>query len=122
MTLEIELIVMTSSEGIAMTHRPDTIVVIHARPITLIHLVIIIFFLKSNIHKYYIRLAVIKTLLTIDEHGSKIERNNVFDCHLSLILRQMTIENSVYYDFLSTFVGSINVYDCHLSGVSMTQS
>ena len=48
-TLEIELIVMTSSEGIAMTHRSGTIVVIHARPITLIHLVIIISFFSKVI-------------------------------------------------------------------------
>ena len=36
-----------------------------------------------------------KTLLTIDEHGSKIARNSVFDCQLSPNWRQMAIENSV---------------------------
>ena len=40
-----------------------------------------------------------KTLLTIDERRSKIVRNNVFDCHLSPIGRQMGIENSVSNDF-----------------------
>ena len=30
-----------------------------------------------------------KTLLTIDEHGSKIVRNRVFDCNLSPDGRQM---------------------------------
>ena len=36
-----------------------------------------------------------KTILTIDEHGSKIDGNSVFDCHLSPVGRQMAIENSV---------------------------
>ena len=36
-----------------------------------------------------------KMLLTIDERGSKIARNSVFDCHLSPVGRQMAIENSV---------------------------
>ena len=39
------------------------------------------------------------TLLAIDERESKIARNSVFDCHLSLAWRQMTIENSVSNDF-----------------------
>ena len=39
-----------------------------------------------------------KTLLTIDERGSKIDRNSVFDCHLSP-------------------VASINDFDCRLPGV-----
>ena len=38
-------------------------------------------------------------LLTIDEHGSKIARNSVFNCHLSPVRRQMAIENSVSIDF-----------------------
>ena len=33
-----------------------------------------------------------KTLLTIDERGSKIARNSGFDCHLSTVGRQMAIE------------------------------
>ena len=49
-------------------------------------------------------------LLTIDEHGSKIARNSVFNCHLLPIRRQMTIENSVPDDFLYTFVDSVNVF------------
>ena len=40
-----------------------------------------------------------KTLITIDELGSENARNSVFDCHLSLIGRQMAIENSVSNDF-----------------------
>ena len=58
-----------------------------------------------------------KTLFTIDERGSEIDRNSVFDCHLSPVGRQMTIENSVSDDFLSTFVDSIDVLDCRLPGV-----
>ena len=59
-----------------------------------------------------------KTLLTIDERGSKIARNGVFGCHLSSIGQQMTIENSVSNDFWSTFVDRINAFDCRLSRVS----
>ena len=40
-----------------------------------------------------------KTLLTIDKCGSKIVRNSVFECHLSPIGRQMTIENSASNEF-----------------------
>ena len=58
-----------------------------------------------------------KMLLTIDEPGSKIARNSVFDCHLSPNWRQMAIENSVSNDFLSPFVDCINVFDCRLPGV-----
>ena len=58
-----------------------------------------------------------KKLLTIDERGSKIARNRVFDCHLSPIGRHMAIENSVYNIFWSTFVYSINVFDCAVSSV-----
>ena len=40
-----------------------------------------------------------KTLLTIDQRGSKIvARNSVFDCHLSPVRRQMAVENSVSND------------------------
>ena len=39
-----------------------------------------------------------KTLLTIDERRSKIDRNSVFECHLSPVGRQMAIENSVSND------------------------
>ena len=58
-----------------------------------------------------------KTFLKIDERGSEIARNSVFDCHLSQVGRQMEIDNSVSNDFLSTFVDSINVFDCRLTGV-----
>ena len=40
-----------------------------------------------------------KTLFTIDKRGSKIDRNSVFDCHLSPVGRQMTIVNSFSNDF-----------------------
>ena len=40
-----------------------------------------------------------KTVLTIDDHGSKLARNSVFDCYLSPVGRQMAIENSVSNDF-----------------------
>ena len=36
-----------------------------------------------------------KTLLTIDEYGSKSFRNSVFYCYLSPIRRQIAIKNSV---------------------------
>ena len=55
-----------------------------------------------------------KTLFTIDKGGSKIGRNSVFDCHLSPVGRQMTIENSVSNDFLST-----DLFDCCLPGVRL---
>ena len=58
-----------------------------------------------------------KTLSTIDERGSNIDRNSVFDCHLSQVGRQMAIENTVSIDFLSTFLDSIGVFDCRLPGV-----
>ena len=48
-----------------------------------------------------------KTLPTIDERGSKIDRNSVFDCHLSPVWRQMAIENSVsnqIFDQRSTII------------------
>ena len=38
-------------------------------------------------------------LSTIDEHGSKIDRNSVFSCHLSPHWRQMAMENTVSIDF-----------------------
>ena len=40
-----------------------------------------------------------KTLLTIDEPGSKLARNSVFDCNLSPVGRQVAVENSVSNDF-----------------------
>ena len=45
-----------------------------------------------------------KTLLSIDERGSKIAINSVSDCHLSPVGRQMAIENFVsnYFDIWSS--------------------
>ena len=54
---------------------------------------------------------------SIDEHGSQIARNSVFDSHLSPVGRQTAIKNSVFNDLRSTFVESINVFDCRLSKV-----
>ena len=56
-------------------------------------------------------------LSTIDGRGSKIDRNSVFDCHLSPVWQQMAIENSVSNKFLSTFLDSIGIFDCRLTGV-----
>ena len=58
-----------------------------------------------------------KTLLTIDGRRSEIARNSVFDCHLSPVRRQMTIENSVLAIFDLRSFDSINVSDCRLPGV-----
>ena len=58
-----------------------------------------------------------KTLSTVDERRSIIDRNSVFDCHLSPMWQQTAIENSVSNDFWSTFFDSIGVFDCRLPGV-----
>ena len=58
-----------------------------------------------------------KMLLTINEYGTKMARNSVFDCYLSSVSQQMAIENSLSIDFLSTFVDNIDIFDCHLPGV-----
>ena len=50
-----------------------------------------------------------KMLLTIDERRSKIDKNSVFDCHLSPVERQLVIKNSVSNDFLSMFIDSISL-------------
>ena len=57
-------------------------------------------------------------LLTIDERGSNITRNSVFDCHLSTVGRQMAIKHYVSNFFLFNSVDSIHVSDCRLSGKS----
>ena len=44
-------------------------------------------------------LTAIENVNTIDERGSKIVRNSVFDCHLSPDWRQMAIENIISSDF-----------------------
>ena len=43
--------------------------------------------------KTHTRQSAIENALS--EHGSKIDRNSVFDCHLSPLSRQMAIKNSV---------------------------
>ena len=47
-----------------------------------------------------------KLFLTIDERGSKLVRNSVFDCHFSPVGRQMGIENYVsnYFDLRLSIV------------------
>ena len=55
--------------------------------------------------------------INIDKGGSKIDRNSVFDCHLSPVWQEMAIKNTVYIDFLSTFLDSIGIFDCRLPGV-----
>ena len=59
-----------------------------------------------------------KTLLTIDERGSKIATTSVSDCQLSPVGRLMAIENYVSNYFWSTFVDNIEVFDCRLSGMN----
>ena len=61
--------------------------------------------------------AAIETLSTIDECGSK-SLETVLDCHLSPVLRQMAIENSVSNDFSSAFLETIGIFVCRLTGVS----
>ena len=56
-----------------------------------------------------------KTLLTIDERGSKVAKTSVYDCQWSPVGRLMAIENSVSNFFWSTFVDNIYVFDCHQS-------
>ena len=58
-----------------------------------------------------------KTLSTINERGSKIDRNSVFHWHLSPHWRQMAIESSVSSNFWFAFLDSIGVFDCCLPGV-----
>ena len=56
----------------------------------------------------------LKTLLTIDECGSKFARNSVFDRHLSPVWQKIAIKNYVSNYFWSTFIDSMNVLDCRL--------
>ena len=49
--------------------------------------------------RYHTRKAAIENVNTIAERRSKIDRNRVFDCHLSPHWQQMTIENNVSIDF-----------------------
>ena len=59
-----------------------------------------------------------KTLLTIDERGSKVATTSVFDCQWSPVGRLMAIENYVSNYFWSTFVDDIDVFDYRQSGVN----
>ena len=59
-----------------------------------------------------------KTLLTIDERGSKVATISVFDCQWSPVGRLTAIENSVSNYFWCKFVDNIEVFDCHQSGVN----
>ena len=43
--------------------------------------------------------GIIKKANTIEERRSKINRNSVFNCHLSPRWRQMAIENTVSIEF-----------------------
>ena len=58
----------------------------------------IFFFFFSKTHNTPVRRQS-KTLSTIDERGSKIDRNSVLDSHFSPVWRQMAIENTVSIDF-----------------------
>ena len=51
-------------------------------------------------------------LSTIDECGSQIAGNCVFNCHLSPIGRQTAGESSVSSDPGSTFVDIFDIFDC----------
>ena len=52
-----------------------------------------------------------KTLLKIDECGSKIARNCFYYCHLSPVRRQIAIENSVsnYFDLRLSIVFTFSI-------------
>ena len=54
---------------------------------------------EYDLFSIHMRQAANKSLLTIDEYGSKIPRNSVFYCHLSPVGRQMAIKHSVSNDF-----------------------
>ena len=54
---------------------------------------------KISIYSKRLHTGQSKMLLTIDERGSKITRNSVFDWHLSPVGRQMAIKNSVSNDY-----------------------
>ena len=51
-------------------------------------------------------------LSTIDERGSQIAGNCVFDCHLSLVGRQTAGKSSVSSDPGSKFVHIFDIFDC----------
>ena len=53
-----------------------------------------------------------KTLLKIDEHGSKMARNSVFDCHLSPVGRQMANKKTLFltiYNLRSSIVLTFSI-------------
>ena len=82
-------------------------------------LLIVVFFMFGSCFMAYILVTLDRwqseTFLTIDERGSYIARNSVYDCHLSPDWQQMVIVNSVSNDFLSTFIYNNNVFDCRIS-------
>ena len=51
-------------------------------------------------------------LSTIDERGSQIAGNCVFDCHLLPVGRQTAGKSSVSSDPGSTFVDIFDIFDC----------
>ena len=51
-------------------------------------------------------------LSTIDERGSQIAGNCVFDCHLLPVGRQTAGESSVSSNPGSTFVDIFDIFDC----------
>ena len=77
----------------------------------------IIYYIFLEIHRYTPGRWQSKMLLTMDERGSKIARNSVFDRHLSPVGRQRAIKNSVTNYFSSTFVDCFGVFYCRLCGV-----
>ena len=52
--------------------------------------------------------------------GLTIDRNSVFECHLSQVWRQIAIENPVFNNFGSMFLDSFGVCDCRLPGLVMS--
>ena len=61
-------------------------------------------------------------LSTIEERRSKIDRNSVFDCHLSPVWRQMAIKFSVFNNFylhsLIVLAFSIAAYPVCIHGIN----
>ena len=63
-------------------------------------------------------LVAIENVNTIDERSLKIDRNSVFDCHLSPDWRQMANKNAVSSDFDPRSSSVKSGFDCRLPGVS----
>ena len=58
------------------------------------------------------------SILPTNVRRSKIGRNRVFYCHLSLDWRQMAIKNTVSIDFDLRLSIVKSVFDCRLPGVT----